>query len=287
MKLGTLKQKAIALFASCLIGLSASAQAADNCNPCCKNWSDMCGGFTVGADFLLWKACVNDLDYGIVFDGNPELTFPPTVNATPVPGSYQYVGLNWEPGFRVRIGKEDLWCGWDLGASYTWYEASKGHGSTVADGQFGFDTLFHGGFNNVEDIETLQAKYSLHYQSFDILLGYKWCINPCSILHPFFGIEGLKIKQDIQTLTANDDTPPDTQAIDWESDYRAIGLKAGTDYHYTICDGLSLFSLASVSLLAGKNDQENRQLFTDQGSVVLVSDINYISNDCFCMPGLH
>jgi hypothetical protein len=286
MKLGTLKQRALGLFVSCLIGFCGSVQAIDCCNPCNNSWMDKCGGFTVGADFLLWKACVNDLDYGLVFDGDPSATFPPSINGAPVPGSYQYVGPGWEPGVRVRIGKDNIWCGADVVASYTWYQAKTGHVSPVGDGQFGYDSLFHGGFNDLTDLDSLEGKYGIRYQSFDVLVGYNWYINPCSVIHPFFGVEGLKLRQDINTKSTSNQQPDAFQSVAWNSDYRAIGLKAGTDYHYTICDGLSLFSLVSISLLAGKNDQVNRQNLTlDDESPE--SYIEYTSNDCFCMPGLH
>jgi hypothetical protein len=254
------------------------------CPPCdpCPRWFS---GIEVGADFIYWKPCINDLDYAITFTSDP--------SGAPVTAYGQYKLLNhcYEPGFRVHAAKSNVWCGWDISASYTWIW-SKDSDSTIPplpDGMV-FSTLNNGALNlQAGSITLIDASHSVRYQSFDVLFHHEYnCFGPCNLLIPYWGIEGIKIDQEIHSETVGAFLQElATFNVDWDSEVLALGLKLGTEYQYTIKPCLKWFTNASFSIVAGNNDTTNRQIRTVDSTVPLDADIKFKDCSGICIPGCH
>jgi len=263
----------------------------DPCDPCpepccepCDPCGMTCGGFEVGVDFIFWQPCFNDLSYAILFDTNPNASGSVTAH-----GKYQYLDHCFDPGFRVYAKKLDAWCGWDVSGSYTFYWSKASHSVSRVSPQELYSTLDHGGFDlTAQSITSIEASHNVRYQSFDALFHYELnCCGPCHSLTPFWGIEGVKLEQDIfSTATGESSEQSATYNVNWDSELLGLGMKLGTDYYYKLMCGLSWFTRASVTVLAGRNESTNTQIRTVQPTPV-ITNIPFKTCDDVCVPGFH
>ncbi len=269
----TIKNLSLSLLAAFTM-VTAQASAATccpetDCFSCC-DVGDMCGGWSVGIDFLYWHACKNNPDFAVVIDDNN----PPVTTTT-----YKYANTGWDPGFRIRLGKENVYCGWDLSASYTFF---RSNGSNFVEA--GNNTLVNTvGFTS-DSLFDINAKNSLQYQDFDVLMGYEYCFCECQSVKPFFGIQGVRIQQNFDSLAHLTDDEFPIETIAWESTYKALGLELGTMYQYSLQCGLGLFTKASLSLVAGNNDYQDIEQI-DDGSAI--ESLEFTGNPGYCSPGMH
>jgi len=257
------------------------------CDPCPSDPSDrcdMCGGFEAGIDFIFWQACFNNLDYAIKFDTDPNAGGNVTARS-----KYQYLEHCFDPGFRVYAKKLDVWCGWDLSGSYTYYWSKAKNKVTQVSPEAIFSTLNHGGFDlSGNTITEIEAAHCVRYQSFDVLFHYDLnCFGPCHSLTPFWGIEGVKLEQEIISNADGQFSGQEaTYDVAWDSELLALGLKLGTDYFYKLRCGLSWFTRASFTVLAGRNRGANNQIRA-AGTGPTITDLTFKTCDDVCVPGFH
>lgn len=276
---------AMVLLPSFVVSFAPVNAAYDACNPCyvdpcsdtCNPCADWCSGFEIGADFIWWKPCIDNLDYAVQFTAD----FTPPVTAT---GSYRHVHPNWEPGVRAYIAVEDIWGGLDLIGSYTWIKVQKHSNSTTTVAGTLFSTQFNPAIITAgEGFTALSSKYKLNYQTFDVLLASECCL--CEhVFIPFFGITGVFLDQNIDS----DGTTAVTALVSqlrWRSDYWGIGLKVGSEYKYTFCDGFGFFACASGSIVAGEVDTTRTETADATGTPVTPTLNN--DDECHFLNGYH
>jgi len=254
---------------------------ADPCDPCCGL---NCRGFEVGVDFIFWQSCFNNLDYAILFDTNPNAAGD--VDAS---GKYRYLSHDFDPGFRVRAKKTDLFCNWDVSGSYTYYWSKAKNETRPVAPEEAYSTINHGSINlDPGTITLIEASHNVRYQSFDVLFHYELnCCGPCQTLTPFWGIEGIKLEQDLfSTTTGTVNTADVSFNLNWDSELLALGLKLGTDYEYDLMCGLGWFTRASVTILAGQNETTNTQIRTVQPTPT-ITNIAFKTCEDICVPGFH
>jgi hypothetical protein len=257
----------------------ASAEAvyhpynSNDCNPCAPI-CDPCNDafFDVGVEILWWKPCVDDLDYAASLSGALD---GGTTGETPFKVKYKSVCPDWEPGFRATIAKKSAWKGFDLSATYFWINSSDTDSTDNGLGESTLPVIGYPGLLTGTSITSLtgaKGKWDTTVQGFDVLFSYPFRCNPCHQITPFFGVEVLWLNQEFE-VSYDSVTPigveiDDVYTIDWKSDFTGVGLKVGTCYEYTLCDGLSLFAKASGSILTGSTDGKDEQFlveFTESG----------------------
>ncbi|WP_143406465.1 Lpg1974 family pore-forming outer membrane protein [Estrella lausannensis] len=297
------KKLALAILTLGFAGLMPSAASAescyaDNCAPksCdpCNTTSDCCS-FDVGVDFLYWKPCVDDLDYAAKVHGiTSDIDNPLHVD-------YKSVCPEWEPGFRITLGKAQAWKSFDLSFSYTWLNSDDsqsthaGNGERIAAvGLHPYLVTGNEATNSFYDIA--KGKWELNYQTFDILLSHSFKCGSCHTISPFFGVEIVKLDQKWKTgyEYQNEQGPFEVAGSKWKSDYKGAGLKLGTDYSYALCEGLSLFARASGTIAIGDATTTNQQVayeFTITEGQPILGDEHYIDfkddDCCHVVPGYH
>ncbi len=279
-----------------LLTMTPNFANADSCyDPCCDPCSF--GGFEIGADFLYWKPCVDNLDYAVVrYKDASEGTSP---EITTKKYGYKCLCLDWEPGFRIRFGKDDIWCNWRLNGSYTWQNvtssaACKHEGTAGITDGYVSSPLFHPALHFTEDdpnfweLTKVTGKYDLTYQTWDVLLAYDIACNRCHSFQPFFGVEGLILNQEYRTKGyvdyENDDV--DSVSAKWSSDFFGVGLKIGTDYQFQMFDCLQFYGSAAGSITVGDHDGKYVGGVWDQsgnGDFSAFSD----GDCCQFVPGYH
>lgn len=275
MELKNMKNKFLTLLASSMLVFTFSF--ADNCcpsDPCCPD-TDWCGGWSVGAEFLWWTSCVNDLDYAALNDHD---------STTTGVLKYKYVDHDWSPGFRVNAIKSGVFCGWDLMVSYTyWRDSSKGK-TEAASGERVFSTWFHGGYNFEQGKVT--AKHKLKYQTVDVLLAYDCMICDCHHLKPFWGFQWVNIDQSADShLYGSGQESTHSGSFGWDSDFNAYGLKIGTEYSFAFCENFELYTMASGTIAVADLDSHSHHVRTVSSSNT--ADLKFKNDECVFAPGYH
>lgn len=251
-----------------------------------------CRPFNVGLDLLYWKPCVDDLDFAAKLSGESSSL------DNPLQVRYMSICPDWEPGLRVTLSRERAWQGFDLSLSYTLLKTADARSSHAGNGERIAPVLPHplltaeggdaGSFNAFA-----RGKWHTGYQTFDILFSYRCPLAFCQRITPFFGVELLNMDQEIKAKYIGLENGLNyITLVKWDSAYRGAGLKIGTDYSYTFCEGLSLFARASGSLLIGDAHTVNKQaVLPEDESGVIVEDafqVDFKDRDCCrVVPGGH
>jgi len=163
-----------------------------NINPsargCPENMMGSAGVF-VTADFLWWKAQENDLIVG----------FNQTVN-NPAPdaaiGSVIRHNPKWKPGFRVGLGFNPSYDGWDVYFNWTWYRNSNTRNySVTAAGPAVAGTVNQGIVSfwlnpNDNGIPTASSRWRILLNMIDLELGRDYYVSCGLSLRPYAGCEG-------------------------------------------------------------------------------------------------
>lgn len=260
-----------------------------DCNgPCftsCCDWNlcpNLCSDFSISAELLIWKPCFTNLDYGYTTSS----TFAAD---TATSGRYKYVDPSWQPGFRIRMDKDNVWCnGWDFNAAYTYINASDSSGvsSSVTDGVQSTRIPPSIGINLASAPFSLRANSHLQYRNLDLLFATDYMCCPCQKLTPFFGVQWLRVDNNTQQKLTDSIAAPNTNyyAAKWTGDTWAVGWKMGSRFNYVLCDCLDLDVVASGSLLAGmhKNVLTVREL--TGASSANHTNWQFKSDDCACIP---
>ncbi|HSX12675.1 MAG TPA: Lpg1974 family pore-forming outer membrane protein, partial [Rhabdochlamydiaceae bacterium] len=69
----------------------------------------------VTADFIYWTAREDNLDFAITKD----------IDIDPAKGRFVGPETRWRPGFKVGVGHDFCYDGWDIFAEYTWYRVNN------------------------------------------------------------------------------------------------------------------------------------------------------------------
>lgn len=231
--------------------------------------SGSCGsGFEIGVDFLWWKPNIDDLNYAVKFQ--QPFSSPAAGNVLVNPASYKYIGLEWEPGVRGYISKEDFYSGWNLLGSYTWINAKHHNSFSTKTAEASSNTLFSTLFNdNIIDqlgqgdalgYLNLSAKYSLQYQTFDVIFGTEYKVHQNGQFQPIFGVTGIFLDQylhskgDVSVLKPPSSTTETlVNSLYWQNKYWGVGLRLGGEYRYGLWGGVDFFVRASAAIVTGES----------------------------------
>ncbi len=284
-----------------LLTITPNPASADDCRSSCDpcgNSNDSCadscfGGIEIAADFLYWKPCVDDLTYGASV--SPVDTSTTGLSLRTI--KYKNICPNWEPGFRITAGKDDVWCGMRLAASYTWINMNNSNHSSTQCGTSlpGWieSPLIHPALSGITDRHAIRGSWDATYQTWDVLFSFDLCGNRCYSFRPFFGLAGLIFDQSMKVALFDDDCRilADSVHMRWDNDYFGIGFKVGSHYSYQVCDGFSIFANASGTIVSGDSDDKfNKNTQTSVGlDGITLTRLTFEEPSCSCqmIPGYH
>jgi hypothetical protein len=292
-------------------------------NECC----DFLSNFNVGVDFLWWKPCVNDLEFAKVGENLDNVVGLRDVDAPPAPVLEEGVGGNvnesssstsslnrladqyrvnsrsicpdWQPGFRVSIGKDNCYCDWGFGASYTWVR-SHDRRSVHREGEV-FSTLFDvGGLEPVWDssFDSAKARWHMTFQEWDAVIRYDLCCNSCHKLTPFFGLAGIHVTQELKThfrgvADGGEDQsrPSNSLRSKFYSRFWGVGFRSGFDYSYQLCNCFTFFTKAHGTIVAGQASRRHSHdldVYFCEGRENVDFEFHTRDSDCCrIIPGYH
>lgn len=265
-----------ALFVAGMLVLSSPLSA--NQETCARR----CGcGFEGSVEFLYLKPYVDDLDY--VWKSKEGITNLGT-DIADGKGRYEYIHLDWEPAVRGNLLMHDVWCGINLGASYTYLKASDSDSTTTEEVEILFSTISHGGFD-ISNISDAKGEWDLTFQTGDILLSYDFCCEGGHRVTPAVGATVVVLDQEIKARYDSRLTG-DVSRYDWNSGYTGFGLKAGFDYNYNLTDCFDLYAKAYCSLVTGDSDEEVKiARAVNTSALPIETDLKLKSKECLFVPG--
>ena len=206
--------------------------------------SSWCDGVDVGAHFIFWKPCFDDLDYAYITDTSGSRAI----------NEYKYVSNEWKPGLQVTLAKQGLFCDWNFSASYTRITGSNSNGSALGSNGTLTPTAAIVGISG--PYESAQAYHRFSYNAYDLLFSRRCCITSCHTLTPFVGVAGLVHNQHLETQYS---TPTDRLTINWDGDYNGVGFRFGTQYDLTWNDCWMLFVKGSGAILVGTLSNKQKE----------------------------
>ena len=236
------------------VGVYAQENGNGWANGCCEQEE----GCFLQADALVWKACRSGLDYALVADATAGLQ----------DGRVHALSFDWNVGFRAALGYRLDCDRWDIRLVYTRFH-SDATGSicdvNTTDQPTYYQTRYHPIVTpGSGKFEKASGKFELGYDVMDILLGHGFCPCPSFELHPYGGIRGMFLKQDLIIDYKNVDFAATGDRVLWASDFNAFGLHGGVEGYYHVCGDFSFYGNFAGSVVVGKPD--GHQKHTDTGS---------------------
>lgn len=233
------------------------------CHPCQENDC----GFYAGGDLLYWTVNQSELDYAVDNEDSDHGNLGK--------GKVHYLDFDWDVGFRLFAGYHLGWDCWDATVVYTHF-CEEATGSDKTSHEQDLVPTLEPPDADVEVVDRAKGDNDLDYDVLDLVFTRPFCVSECSVLHPFFGVRGLWLDQCLKVKYSGgtiEDSGFDKDVIENDSEYRAVGLRAGLGYSVKICEGFGLHADVSGSALAGRTDDHQRVRRFD-GSEVDSDDID-------------
>lgn len=244
---------------------------------CCKKscipvYTDDCnwqhchfgGSSTFEVEALIWKTCIEDLDYAakILTTGDTTRVY------------YQRICPDWEAGIRFSYEMPSFLWDWGFMASYTIVDYDDS-AKVVRAGSITSPMIHQGVIDELDDKAV--GDWELCYHDWDLLLSYHLSCGQCHHIKPYLGVAGVFIEQKLKTKFMGE---REDYTVRWHSRYRGYGLRAGSEYQYVINKCLRVYSDANATLLAGEGKSKNKQVFDEE---IKLKD----NHCCHFIPGYH
>lgn len=258
------------------------------CTPCCVPKPKKCidcecyvpsyydlqcdWGMTTYVDFLYWYANESNLSYAMVVTGQPLTTGSTTSVVGPT--STKHLGTNWDPGFRIGLGWNTGFDGWDVDVNWTWFHNNKKSNTTVPSTfAVGADPLVPAVtqtaivdpwldasvFNILSSepeaylMDTAAASWKLQLNTVDATIGRKYWLSKRFTMRPYAGARGSWAKTMFSNHASRTTAANQMEATDsFKNKFWGVGLLAGfqPEWHWT--PRFSLFSNMDASLIWGQ-----------------------------------
>lgn len=212
---------------------AANANYRNSCDPCniCNPCDSCCegGGFDFGVDFLWWKPSISDLHSSVRFEDDSDSGDASTWTR------HHQICPDWQPGVKAYFLWPRCMSNFGVYGSYTFVDVEQRH-------------------HHKREEDWSRHRFHFNYNEWDVCATYEVGCNDCHHFTPFFGLAGIILN----TEHKNHHHEYEEWHHRAESEFWAVGLRAGAAYKFRICDGFHFFSFGHGSLLAGRNDNHER-----------------------------
>ncbi|NGX42834.1 MAG: hypothetical protein K940chlam7_01122 [Chlamydiae bacterium] len=244
-----------------------------------------------GGELLYWTILQSNLDYAVDVDA--------TDSADEIlgPKRTHFLDFDWRCGVRGWIGWNSG-CDWDTKLTYTYYKnRARGRETAKDDDTDLLASLLHPSTGK-KIAEKATGRNDFEYQTIDLLLGRIQCFCEKSfVLHHFFGVRALRIKQDEQVTYKGGDFVLNSSAphinntnstparVKWDSKVEGIGIHAGMEMQYRMRCGLGLYGTFAGSVLGSKTRNRHLQVVLDNIKEVTSTEISLREKQSLLLPG--
>ncbi|QVL56429.1 MAG: MOMP family protein [Simkaniaceae bacterium] len=220
-------------------------------------------GFSIGAEFLWWRAQMDNLQYASQAGLPPGAALPVVFS-----GRIKEPDFEFDPGVRVSAGYDFGRDNWDVFLRWTYQntDVSDSTGTSSVLSVLPLKDFSQGqGILAVSVADTAKVKWQNKLNVFDFEMGYDYFLSQRCSLRPFFGVKAAWLDMDYQTDYTNVlFNGGDTRhvGISSKTDYWGVGPMVGVDGYLHIGWGFSLYSQTSAALVYGQYDANYRQTDT-------------------------
>lgn len=197
-------------------------------------------------DFLYWNAREGGLFYAQTGRG---VGTSVSANGNDFSGKIARVKDKWDPGFRIGLMYNISSTKWTLFSQWTrFYTSAKDavvSPSIVLTGHSNIKT------EDLSKVPAADAKFTLHYNSIDLNMGYPFWISKRISLSPFFGAKGAFFKQKISIFYDYEALPVDWGRVVMHSNFKGGGLSTGCKTSFNFINDFGLYLVNSFALLYG------------------------------------
>ena len=213
----------------------------------------------INAEWLIWQAHENGLNYAVKTDSTLDDT------ALLYGSTIKDLHFDWDSGVRVGLGYNLPHDGWDVVATWTWFEnKATGSASPSTPKELLGTQTFPLGTDGNNAFQSANSTLRLHLNFIDLELGREFFVSKWVTLRPFIGLRNAWVRQK-QTTAYNTLVNPIFQTTQTgylskgSCNYWGLGPMTGLNTQWGLGCGLSLFGNGSVSLLNGFFDTTNYQ----------------------------
>ena len=231
-----------------------------NVTPTARTCSELNGVYVTG-EFIYWKARQEELVYGALTDFDFDLTTgDPSLVAEP-----QEIDFQYDPGFKLGLGGDLPFDGWDLYLNWTRFHNRIS--SSLTSDENNIFAFFGGSIGDLPGPPFLgrsaKGSWNLMFNSLDFDWGRRFYLSKTLSIRPSFGGKAVWIHQkfnysvqDTEGIIVNIPGNPETYKL--KNDFWGIGPYFAFDGKWTFGWGFGLYGEISSALLWGKFEQKAR-----------------------------
>lgn len=249
-------------------GMSGSSNKMHDSKTVCNSVHGCTSGFAIQAEFLWWRAQIDNLGYAINY--GVDIASLPSV----VSGHLKEPDFEFDPGVRVSVGYDFGRDNWDVFLRWTYQNTSvtNSTGSTgISDGidPIKIDDQF---FTFFRSADVGKAKWQNKLNVLDFEMGYDYFLSRQCSLRPFMGLKAAWIDMHYQIDYTNVVLNGLNERINTKSDYWGVGPQVGMSGNLHIGWGFSIYGLTSAALVYGTYDSRFSETDTFGGQDVVKHD---------------
>ncbi|MEI8300442.1 MAG: Lpg1974 family pore-forming outer membrane protein [Chlamydiota bacterium] len=231
----------------------------------------------VGVDLLLWQTQVGGTEYAYSVNH-----IQPLGTGFPLKGKISQMTFDWNFGFRIGGGKQNLVKGSDLFLTYTYYKtsASDGYHKELPSGFLGLT-----GF--LDPAIVAKSDYHLNYQNIDVEFGRSYYVSRQVLVKSNIGLKFSRISQkqtshygfDVQS----EDLVSFSSNLKDQNLFLGIGPRIGFCSRWYLGREVSLYNKIGAALLYGyfqvkdHYDADEKKILNQQ-MIKSLSEINLIGS---------
>lgn len=217
----------------------------------------------ITADFIWWKAVQEGTEYAA------------TGFSTETPAGQQYkasrgnkrtAGEEWSPGFKVGLGLNMNYDGWDIYAEYTWLRPSN---TSSLSGKSVVPTAKLPPLAQSPDVvgERISAEWDLDFNAIDLELGRNFYLSQFLTMRPFTGLKGTWQDQYLTTRVYNSAGFEVGENINFQGPYTihkrnenwGLGVRTGLNLSWYMGKNWSVYSNLAWTAMWVDETQDSRK----------------------------
>ncbi|MBN2480046.1 MAG: hypothetical protein JXA94_07445 [Parachlamydiales bacterium] len=210
---------------------------------------------SVSGEFLYWIAQENGLFYSQDIQSekrNAGIIDDVDISILSIRGDLNKIKPKFDPGFRIKIGRNIPYDKWDAYFSWTRFRTKKTDQTT----NNALALWGHTGREIADFWQFSKAYWYMNYDELELQLGRASYLGSCFSFRPYAALVGTRITQklsivgdwiDVGNRGGND-------FIRVKSDFIGGGIRSGIDLDFIFNKNFSLFSIAAGSINYGRFD---------------------------------
>ena len=245
------------------IGNKTPTKKMSDPNVVCQSVHGCMSGFSIGAEFLWWRAQMDNLDYAL--ESADTIVLVPTSGST-TRAKVQEPNFEFDPGVRVSVGYDFGRRNWDVFLRWTYHYTDVTDTTGSANPPLAvFPTKNFSqdaGRITISACNTGKAKWQTRLNVLDFEMGYDDFLSDRFSLRPFFGVKAAWLDMNYAisyTNVVSQGFPERNVGISAKTDFWGVGPMVGIHGNLHIGWGFSLYAQTSAALIYGEYDSDFKQ----------------------------